>query len=180
MHPVLGAKISMSWLFVIALPDLRHAPHQSRCVVHSTPRAVSARLPTVAVAGLALCVILPSVVRLIGIIGVSMLAPHDVHHGRAAEVLAQRQRTLEAAWGGSSRTRRSGHPEAQPSPRRGPDQPTRHAEDRRNGSLNREAGCLQVVGRFRSTPPTAERGRAPPRRVALVREIVRIDVELPR
>ncbi len=72
--------------------------------------------------------------------GISMLTPHDVHHGRAAEVLAQRQRTLEAAWGGSSRTLRSGHPEAQPSPRRGLDQPTRHADDRRNGSLNREAG----------------------------------------
>ena len=27
-----------------------------------------------------------------------MLTPHDVHYGRAPEVLAQRQRTLEAAW----------------------------------------------------------------------------------
>jgi len=30
--------------------------------------------------------------------GISMLTPHDVHYGRAPAVLAQRQRTLEAAW----------------------------------------------------------------------------------
>ena len=30
--------------------------------------------------------------------GISMLTPHDVHHGRAPTMLAQRQRTLENAW----------------------------------------------------------------------------------
>jgi len=30
--------------------------------------------------------------------GISMLTPHDVHYGQAPAVLAQRQRTLEAAW----------------------------------------------------------------------------------
>ena len=30
--------------------------------------------------------------------GISMLTPHDVHHGQAAAKLAQRQRTLETAW----------------------------------------------------------------------------------
>ena len=30
--------------------------------------------------------------------GLSMLTPHDVHHGQATAKLAQRQRTLEAAW----------------------------------------------------------------------------------
>jgi len=30
--------------------------------------------------------------------GLSMLTPHDVHHGRADVMLANRQRTLEAAW----------------------------------------------------------------------------------
>ena len=30
--------------------------------------------------------------------GISMLTPHDVHYGRAPAILAQRQRTLEAAW----------------------------------------------------------------------------------
>jgi len=30
--------------------------------------------------------------------GISMLTPADVHHGRAQEMLTQRQRTLEAAW----------------------------------------------------------------------------------
>ncbi len=30
--------------------------------------------------------------------GIAMLTPDDVHHGRAATVLAQRERTLEAAW----------------------------------------------------------------------------------
>jgi putative transposase len=27
-----------------------------------------------------------------------MLTPYDVHHGRAPEMIAQRQRTLKAAW----------------------------------------------------------------------------------
>jgi hypothetical protein len=30
--------------------------------------------------------------------GISMLTPHDVHYGRAPAILAQRQRTLDAAW----------------------------------------------------------------------------------
>ena len=30
--------------------------------------------------------------------GISMLTPHDVHHGQAAAKLAKRQRTLETAW----------------------------------------------------------------------------------
>ena len=30
--------------------------------------------------------------------GIAMLAPDDVHQGRAAQVLAQRQLILEAAW----------------------------------------------------------------------------------
>jgi putative transposase len=30
--------------------------------------------------------------------GISMLTPNDVHHGRANETIAQRKRTLEAAW----------------------------------------------------------------------------------
>jgi hypothetical protein len=30
--------------------------------------------------------------------GIAMLTPDDVHHGRAPETLAQRKRTLEAAW----------------------------------------------------------------------------------
>ncbi len=30
--------------------------------------------------------------------GIAMLTPHDVHHGRAQDVLAERQRTLDAAW----------------------------------------------------------------------------------
>jgi putative transposase len=30
--------------------------------------------------------------------GISMLTPHDVHHGQAPAVIAQRKRTLEAAW----------------------------------------------------------------------------------
>ena len=30
--------------------------------------------------------------------GIAMLTPDDVHHGRAHAVLAQRERTLEAAW----------------------------------------------------------------------------------
>jgi putative transposase len=30
--------------------------------------------------------------------GISMLTPHDVHHGLASAVLAERKRTLEAAW----------------------------------------------------------------------------------
>ena len=30
--------------------------------------------------------------------GIAMLTPDDVHHGRARDVLAQRRRTLEAAW----------------------------------------------------------------------------------
>ena len=30
--------------------------------------------------------------------GIAMLTPEDVHHGRAAQVLAQRQRVLDAAW----------------------------------------------------------------------------------
>ena len=30
--------------------------------------------------------------------GIAMLTPDDVHHGRAAQVLAQRQRILDAAW----------------------------------------------------------------------------------
>ena len=30
--------------------------------------------------------------------GISMLTPHDVHHGQAPAVIAERKRTLEAAW----------------------------------------------------------------------------------
>ena len=42
--------------------------------------------------------------------GISMLTPHDVHHGRAQEMLAQRQRILEIAWARHPERFVHGHP----------------------------------------------------------------------
>ena len=79
--------------------------------------------------------------------GISMLTPDDVYHDRAPETPAQRQRILEAA-------ARTAQPEpivrgipTQPSSRRGLDQPTSRADDRRNGSLKRKGGGFEFLQR---------------------------------
>ena len=82
--------------------------------------------------------------------GIAMLTPDDVHHHRAPDVLAQRGRTLQAAWGPSPRTLRPRHPETRPASRSRLDQPTRHFHNRRNESVNRNRRCLKVVDRFRT------------------------------
>ncbi len=48
--------------------------------------------------------------------GLSMLTPDDVHHGRAQAVLAQRQRTLEAAWAAHPERFVRGIPKPRPLP----------------------------------------------------------------
>ncbi len=48
--------------------------------------------------------------------GISMLTPDDVHHGRAQTVLAQRQRTLEAAWAAHPERFVGGIPKPSPLP----------------------------------------------------------------
>jgi len=48
--------------------------------------------------------------------GISMLTPHDVHHGQAPAVLAQRQRTLEAAWAAHPERFVRGTPKPRPLP----------------------------------------------------------------
>ena len=82
--------------------------------------------------------------------GIAMLTPDDVHHHRVPDVLAQRGRTLQAAWGPSPRTLRPRHPETRPASRSRLDQPTRHFHNRRNESVNRNRRCLKVVDRFRT------------------------------
>ena len=75
-----------------------------------------------------------------------MLTPDDVHHHRAPDVLAQRGRTLQAAW--ALHPERFGgprHPETRPASRSRLDQPTRHFHNRRNESVNRNRRCLKVV-----------------------------------
>ncbi len=48
--------------------------------------------------------------------GISMLTPDDVHHGRAQTVLAQRQRTLDAAWAAHPERFVRGLPKTHPLP----------------------------------------------------------------
>ena len=48
--------------------------------------------------------------------GIAMLTPADVHHGRAREVLAQRERTLQQAWSGHPERFVRGIPKPQPLP----------------------------------------------------------------
>ncbi len=48
--------------------------------------------------------------------GIAMLTPDDVHHGRAPERLAQRQRTLEAAWAAHPERFVRGIPKTSPLP----------------------------------------------------------------
>ena len=79
--------------------------------------------------------------------GIAMLTPDDVHHHRVPDVLAQRGRTLQAAWAHSPRTLRPRHPETRPASRSRLDQPTRHFHNRRNESVNRNRRCLKVVDR---------------------------------
>ncbi len=74
-----------------------------------------------------------------------MLTPDDVHHGRATAVLAQRERTLEAAWAAHPERFVRGIPETQPASRGGLDQPTRYIDNRRDCSVNRDRRCLKVV-----------------------------------
>ena len=81
--------------------------------------------------------------------GIAMLTPDDVHHGRAAHVLAQRQRRPRCRLGGPPRTLRSRTTETQTPSRSGLDQSTRHTDYRRHCSVNRQHDCLKVVDRFR-------------------------------
>jgi putative transposase len=48
--------------------------------------------------------------------GICMLTPHDVHYGRAPEVLAQRQQIMNAAWATHSERFVRGIPKIQPLP----------------------------------------------------------------
>ena len=48
--------------------------------------------------------------------GIAMLAPADVHHGRAEEMLAQRERTLHKAWSEHPERFVHGRPKPQPLP----------------------------------------------------------------
>ena len=85
--------------------------------------------------------------------GIAMLTPDDVHHHRASDVLAQRGRTLQAAWNPSPRTLRAWDPETRPASRSGLDQPTRYFHNRRSESVNRNRRCLKIVDRFRTGEP---------------------------
>ena len=58
--------------------------------------------------------------------GIAMLTPDDVHHHRASDVLAQRGRTLQAAWTLHPEPLRAWDPETRPASRSGLDQPTRY------------------------------------------------------
>jgi putative transposase len=48
--------------------------------------------------------------------GISMLTPHDVHHGQAPAVIAERKRTLEAAWAAHPERFVRGTPKPSPLP----------------------------------------------------------------
>ena len=48
--------------------------------------------------------------------GIAMLTPHDVHYGRASQVLEQRERTLRLAWSRHPERFVNGTPEPQPLP----------------------------------------------------------------
>ena len=48
--------------------------------------------------------------------GIAMLTPDDVHHGRARDVLAQRERILEAAWANHPERFVRGIPKPRPLP----------------------------------------------------------------
>ena len=48
--------------------------------------------------------------------GICMLTPHDVHYGRAPEVLAQRQRIMDAAWAADPERFVRGVPQIRPLP----------------------------------------------------------------
>ena len=63
--------------------------------------------------------------------GIAMLTPDDVHHGRAKEVLAQRQRALEAAWADHPERFVRGKPKPNPLPEAvwiNPPEPTKTGE----------------------------------------------------
>ena len=94
--------------------------------------------------------------------GIAMLTPDDVHHHRASDVLAQRGRTLQAAWTLHPERFVHGTPKPDPLPEAGLDQPTRHSHNRRNESVNRSRRCLKVVDRFR-TKSLSSAIRSPPR-----------------
>ena len=81
--------------------------------------------------------------------GIAMLTPDDVHHHRVPDVLAQRGRTLQAAWALHPERFVHGTPKPAPLPEAVLDQPTRHFHNRRNESVNRNRRCLKVVDRFR-------------------------------
>ena len=81
--------------------------------------------------------------------GIAMLTPDDVHHHRAPDVLAQRGRTLQAAWALHPERFVHGTPKPAPASRSRLDQPTPHFHNRRNESVNRNRRCLKVVDRFR-------------------------------
>ena len=87
--------------------------------------------------------------------GIAMLTPDDVHHHRAPDVLAQRGRTLQAAWALHPERFVHGTPKPAPLPEAVWINPTRHFHNRRNESVNRNRRCLKVVDRFRSnlSPP---------------------------
>ena len=66
-----------------------------------------------------------------------MLTPDDVHHGRAHAVLAQRERTLEAAWTNHPERFVRGTPETQSASRRGLDQPSRYIANNQERLLSK-------------------------------------------
>ena len=72
--------------------------------------------------------------------GIAMLTPDDVHHHRAPDVLAQRGRTLQAAWALHPERFVHGTPKPAPLPEAVWNQPTRHFHNRRNESAVETVG----------------------------------------
>ena len=77
-----------------------------------------------------------------------MLTPHDVHYGRASQILEKRERTLRLAWNRNPERFVNGTPKPQPLPQ-GLDQLAGRGCDSTACLVISNRRCLNVVDRFR-------------------------------